>query len=64
MLFLTNLLIIVGVMAGLVAYVFGVITLAERSRDKWGNKGFDTVFGVLIFLPMIIIHALVMTYGT
>lgn len=62
MLFLTNLLISLGVMSVLVAYVFGVITLAERAYDKWGPKGLDIVFGALIFLPIIIIHALVMTY--
>lgn len=63
MLFLTNFLIIVGVMAGLVAYVFGIISLAERASDKWGHKGFNTVFSALLFLPMAVLLALEMTYG-
>lgn len=63
MLFLTNFLIIVGVMAGLVAYVFGAIALAARARDKWGHKGFNTVFSALLFPPMAVILALEMTYG-
>ena len=63
MLFLTNFLIIVGFMAALVAYVFGVIALAEWAGDKWGAKGFDTVYGLLIFLPIAVIFALGLTYG-
>ena len=63
MLFLTNLLITVGFMAALVAYVFGVMALAEWAGDKWGTKGFDTVYGLLIFLPIAVIFALGLTYG-
>lgn len=64
MLFLTNFLIVIGFMALLVAYLFGVIALAEWAGDKWGAKGPISVVGVCIVLPMIILHALVMTYGT
>ena len=64
MLFLTNFLIVTGVMAVVVAHIFGVITLSEWAGDKWGTKGTISVVSVLILLPMIIIHALAMTYGT
>ena len=63
MLFLTNFLIVTGFMAVLVAYVFGVIALSEWVGDKWGLKGFSTVFGVLVFLPIAVIFALGLTYG-
>ena len=63
MLFLTNFLIIVGVMSVLVAYAFGAIALAEWAGDKWGLKGFSTVFGALLFLPLTVIFALGLTYG-
>lgn len=63
MLFLTNFLIIVGVMSVLVSYLFGVIALSEWAGDKWGDKGFNTVWVVFLFLPMMIIHAWAMTYG-
>ena len=63
MLFLTNFLIIVGVMAGLAAYVFGVAYLSVWADDEWGAKGPISVVVGCIVLPMVILCALVMTYG-
>lgn len=63
MLFLTNLLIVTGFMAVLVAYIFGVIALAEWAGEKWGLKGFNAIFGALLFLPLTVIFALGLTYG-
>lgn len=63
MLLLTNFLLVVVVMAILVAYVFGALALSEWAGDKWGLKGFSTVFGVLIFLPIAVLLALGLTYG-
>ena len=64
MLFLTNFLITACVMAVLVAYIFGVTALAGWAGDKWGNKGFNSVVSVLLLLPIAILAALGMTYGT
>ena len=63
MLFLTNFLIIVGVMAVLGAYAFGVVALSEWAGDKWGSKALGAVWVVFFLLPMLILHALAMTYG-
>ena len=63
MLFLTNFLIIVGVMAVLGAYAWGVVALSEWAGDKWGSKALGAVWGVFFFLPLILLQALVMTYG-
>ena len=63
MLFLTNFLITAVVMSVLVAYAFGIIALADRAGNKWGLKGFNAVFGVLLFLPLTVIFALGLTYG-
>ena len=63
MLFLTNFLITVVVMTVLVAYVFGVIALAGWAGDKWGPKGFNAVYGVFLFLPLMVLFALGLTYG-
>ena len=64
MLFLTNFLIIVGFMALSGAYVLGTGYIAEWAGDKWGDKGFNTVLSVLLLLPIAILYALGMTYGT
>ena len=64
MLFLTNFLMVTGFMAIFVAYVLGVTSLSDWAADKWGLRGFSTVWGVLIFLPMMILFTLGMTYGT
>lgn len=64
MLFLTNFLIVVGGMAILCAYFFGVNALAEWACDKWEEKGLLTVWGALVFLPMMVLFALGMTYGS
>lgn len=63
MLFLTNFLLVVCLMALLGAYVFGAGYLAEWSGNKWGDKGFNAVLSVLLLLPIAILAALGMTYG-
>ena len=63
MLFLTNFLIIVGVMAVLGAYAFGVAYLSVWAGDEWGAKGPISVVVVCIVLPMAVLCALAMTYG-
>ena len=63
MLFLTNFLMVTGFMAIIVAYIFGVTSLSDWAYDKWGSKGFNAVWGVLIFLPMMILFTLGLTYG-
>lgn len=63
MLFLTNFLLVVGLMALLGAYAFGAGYLAEWAGDKWGDKGFNAALGVLLLLPIAIIVALGLTYG-
>lgn len=63
MLFLTNFLIVVGFMAVLCAYIFGVTALAGWAGDRWGSTGAISVLSVLLLLPVAILAALGMTYG-
>ena len=63
MLFLTNFLLVVGVMALLGAYVFGAGHLAEWAGNNWGDKGFSAVLSVLLLLPVAILFTLGLTYG-
>lgn len=63
MLFLTNFFTIAGILTATTAYFFGVNALADWAGDKWEGKGFFAVLGVFVFLPLILLHTFVVTYG-